>query len=191
MTPRRHRLPGRHGSLVHCLVLALLPSLGLAATVMRGPRHLPDGSPSSANPSNPKPANLPYLVAMGTPPLRFQPLPPPPDLITQPPAAAPPVPGGPLEEVAAVNRDSAIQLPPAPVTETPDLQTPPEEEKPIKAKPLRIIPDDAPREIRPEDVLRFFQFPGKPGTDTPPVSEPFTPPQPSTLPPSSATYRQT
>ncbi len=56
-------------------------------------------------------------------------------------------------------------------------------------KPVSILPDDTRQEIRPEEVLPFFQFPtGDNGTNT---GVPIIINQaPAAAPPSTATYRQ-
>ena len=58
-------------------------------------------------------------------------------------------------------------------------------------KPVPILPDDTRTEIKPEDVLPFFQFPN--GSDSTAVALPLTVPQQpaaNTVPTSTATYRQ-
>jgi hypothetical protein len=158
--------------------LALLPALASetaarervgTATVSLG-RHAPLGWPRFNS-------NRPYLAVVLPPPLRFEAPPPPVD--SHIPSAAPPNPGGPIEETATVNRDSvaptADPASPAPVVTTPPpLAAPPP--APLSLPPaVSVLPDDTPREVQAQDVLPYFQFPGSP------------PPLP---PPSSATYRR-
>jgi hypothetical protein len=59
---------------------------------------------------------------------------------------------------------------------------------PEESEPSPILPDDMRREVRPEDLLPFFQYPRNGGAviGVPVPAQPALP----TLPPSSATYRQ-
>ena len=146
-----------------------------------------------------------YLPVVGAPPLRFQEAMPPPDLVTRPPAAAPPTPAltrtessVALANAAAARSTSITETEPTPVAapvvaEKPaNKETPP---PPQKSAPP-ILRDDARPQVRPEDFLPYFQIPGAahhPSDVTvivPAPSVPAAPAAPGTLPPSSATYTQ-
>ena len=145
----------------------------------------------------------PYLPVTGAPPLRFQEVAPPPDLVTQPAAAAPPTPALTPTE-ASVAQANAAAARSATITESPEPVAPaPEsvEPAPIKATPATppakipaaILPDNARPSVRPEDFLPYFQIPGSaqnPADVTLLVPVPRSAPAPAPLPPSSATYTQ-
>jgi hypothetical protein len=132
--------------------------------------------------------DTPYLAMIGPAPLSFaigeRPLPPEPVLPTPPKT-----PGNPLD---------STQRTPIAVTDANASSTPsPSANNELNAtvtttseKPVSILPDDTRREIRAEDVLPFFQFPGAP--DSGALVVPFTTSSPrgTTAPPSSATYKQ-
>ncbi len=182
---------------MHWLSLLLLPAMapkGVDA-LPRTPRSDADGG---------KPA--PYLPVLGPMPLRFQEAVPPPDLVTRPPAAAPPQPALSTTEnsVAADNAAAAHSIPapshePAPVADskpvTREIASPNSATAPAKAAPPAILPDDAHPAVRPEDFLPYFQIPGsakQPGDATLLIpAARSAPAAPATLPPSSATYTQT
>jgi hypothetical protein len=107
-----------------------------------------------------------------------------------------------MEEIAATNAASAKPNTPAPANTgtmsdqhrtgavevapvLPDVAVRP---PPTKETPA-LLPDDVEHEIRPEEVLPFFQFPGSGGTT---IVVPGVPASPETtrLPVSSAVYRQ-
>ena len=60
--------------------------------------------------------------------------------------------------------------------------------RPDEGEPPLILPDDMRHDVRPEDLLPFFQYPRNGGAaiGIPGPAQPAMP----TLPPSSATYRQ-
>jgi len=139
---------------------------------------------------------IPYLPIVGAPPLRFQEVTPPADLVTRPAAAAPPVPALSLTESSVALANAAAAHSAAMATrapeETPAATVKPESKvteapaAPAKGAPA-ILPDDARPQVHPEDFLPYFQIPGatrQPG-DVTPVA-----PAPAPLPPSSATYTQ-
>ena len=125
-----------------------------------------------------------YLPLMGAAPLRFQalPTPPPPRPARVIPAEVKPVLESTLPPEVEPSQAAVNVAEPEP--ETPAVPTGP--------KPISILPDDTPRDLRAEDVLPFFQLPmdpgGGPGAS---VVVPFTPASPAgaTVPPSSATYQ--
>jgi hypothetical protein len=56
--------------------------------------------------------------------------------------------------------------------------------------PAALIPDDTQHEIRPEEILPFFQLPGAGGKTTIVVPAVPTSPEETRLPVSTAVYRQ-
>ncbi len=176
---------------LRCLSLLLVPAMALDEG-HAGIRLL-----SSLRP-NAEPA--PYLPLLGSPTLRVEEVLPPPDLVTRPAAAAPPVPAlTPTESsVAVANADAARSAAVAPERSasveskpiTPVLPPLP----PPRTTPPPILPDDIRPIVRPEDFLPYFQIPGsaKQAGDVT-ILTPGVPnaPAPAPLPPSSATYTQT
>lgn len=181
--------------LARLVSLALLPTLASEALAISTPQRL---APRPFEPDQPPcdqsvPGSQPYLAAGFVSGLRFQEAPVIPEVLVRPAAGAPPRPGGPIEDVAAVNRDSIAppevepaaradapaglprEEPPPPASNNPPVPPAPTQELPI-------LPDELQREVHPEDVLPFFLFPR--GQSAPGV------PAPGTVPPSSATYRQ-
>lgn len=148
----------------------------------------------------------PYLVALGSPPLRFQEPAPPPDLTTRLAAGAPPQPSA-----DSASSESAPPANPAASGSQPNSTTPSApptasslaidsasttlttDEAPVPARtPLPILPDELRPQARPEDFLPFFQIPvSRPGDVNVVVPVPRAPAAPAALPPSSATYTQT
>ena len=178
--------------LSRCLSLALLPALASEAHALsHAPRKNPVRS-ASATASSSKSNGTPYLAALAPLPLRF----------ARPglePAAEPPAP-----PVAKTPEPAAIEpqepqkpagppadIPTSPAIEQPVAQLPHEEPDPVVPPPLPILPDDTKRELRAEDVLLYFRFPGENGPRGA-VAVPVSPTQPQSapLPPSSATYEQ-
>ena len=134
-----------------------------------------------------------YLAMLGPTPIRFaegQPQLPP-----EPVPPTLPTPKQPTLATESAKTPAAVTDPvPAPLAVT---ITTPENTNPMTGtlpssnlKPVSILPDDTKREIRAEDVLPFFQFPGAPESGA--VAVPFTTSQPrgTTAPPSSASYKQ-
>lgn len=181
---------------LHCLSLLLLPALTtenqFAATRQRAPVRSMDELQEMEP--------VPYLPYSGAPPLRFQKLAPPPDLVTHPPAGAPPRPSAANEvELATVKaavsitNSSAARDGADPKSADPKAATPAPEAKPVKPTPAPILPDDTRAPVRPEDFLPFFQLPGaatQNGDVTLVVPAARGAPAPAPLPPSSATYTQ-
>jgi len=132
--------------------------------------------------------DTPYLTMIGPAPLSFasgeRPLPPEPVLPTPP-------------KTPSKAADSTQKIPVAATDSTASSTPNSSENTDLNAtvtttseKPVSILPDDTRREIRAEDVLPFFQFPGAP--DAGAMVVPFTTSSPrgTTAPPSSATYKQ-
>lgn len=184
------------GQALPCLALLLLPLLTAAQGWAR-----PALSPRTAFSAKP------YLVALGSPPLRFEEPAPPPDLVTRPPASAPPQPA--LDQPSAVSDAPALATdtsspvtvpaslaaaasqPVDPIAEPldePDT-TLPDDSEPART-PAPILRDDIRPQTRPEDFLPFFRIPAPGGDATVIVPTPRTP-SGTPLPPSSATYTQT
>ncbi len=176
---------------LHCLSLILLPALATD-----GVQALPHPGQSESGRSR-HAAPIPYLPVMGAPPLRFQEVLPPPDPVTRPVAAAPPVPAlTPTESSVALANAAAARS--ATIVEASDAvpvktETVSAASKPVApAKlPPAILPDSIRPTVRPEDFLPYFQVPGMPQAsgDIMP-SAPKSVPEPARLPPSAATYRQ-
>ncbi len=193
-----HREPS-HGSTggrraLHCLAL-ILPFLApkplSAALRLQDGLGLPSGCPEHEPNA--------YLPVLGAPPLRFAEVAPPPDLVSRPPAAAPPQPALSMTEssVALANAAAAQSTvvhsaPPfAPNSARAESASPDKSDKPA---PTPILPDEIHPQVRPEDFLPFFQIPGSatgPRDVTVVVPVPRTPAAPATLAPSSATYTET
>ncbi len=184
MISRNHSLMARIGQLVRYLSLVLLPALTSEAD-QRGLQHR--GHTVSPSPSQQMPPtaqvparSLSYLAVVGAPPLRINPTPTPPvyDLDPLPPGLDVPMPSN--EHSATTISDSrSPALPLAPRGTPQDKPNQPTEAD----EPPPILPDDLRREVRPEDVVPFFQYPrGR----IPAPGQPATP----QLPPSSATYQQ-
>lgn len=150
-----------------------------------------------------------YLVAIGSPPLRFEEPAPPPDLVTRPPAAAPPQPtaGANASDSAPLAPDTAALAatsPDAPAAaaiagtspidnvlvepDDPALDTIDDVPEPVRTPPP-ILRDDLRPQTRPEDFLPYFQIPA-PGTDATVIVPAPRTPTGTPLPPSSATYTQ-
>jgi hypothetical protein len=178
---------------LHCLSLLLLPALAPKAAHSL-PRSRPAPGPALESPG---PDAVPYLPALGALPLRFQRATPPPDLVTQPAAGAPPVPSLTLTEstVAQANAAAAQSTAVTARSEKPPADTNPKPTPPpAKPAPSSILPDDTRPAVRPEDFLPFFQIPGTakaPGDVNVVVPASFSAPTAAPLPPSSATYTQT
>ena len=129
--------------------------------------------------------DAPYLAMIGPAPLSFgsgeRALPPEPVLPTPP-------------KSPVVAADSGVKPPGASTERTATSSQVSPEEGGVNAtittteKPVSILPDDMRREIRPEDVLPFFQFPGAPDGGALIVPPTTAAPRPATAPPSSATY---
>lgn len=185
------------GQALPCLALLLLPLL----TAAQGwARPAVSAKPSSARS---------YLVAIGSPPLRFEEPAPPPDLVTRPPAAAPPQPtaGGNASDSTPLALDTAALAatsPEVPATgsivgtspidnidvdsDDSALDTIDDAPEPVRTPPP-ILRDDLRPQTRPEDFLPFFQIPA-PGTDATVIVPAPRTPTGRPLPPSSATYTQ-
>ena len=193
-------LPGGVRRALHCLTALLLQALAPDVAIAL-PRIRPPGSGPDLRNAEP----LPYLPRLNAPPLRFQEATPPPDLVTRPPAAAPPTPALSLTETSVAQANAAAAHttgagPPAGDTSTkPDSGPPPNPApaaspaQPPAKPPVSILPDSVRPTVRPEDFLPYFQIPGSvraPADVTLGVPAAPSAPAPATLPPSSATYRQ-
>ncbi len=155
----------------------LLPAL--ASKVSTQATSLPLPGPA---PLVPEQSDRPYLALVGPPPLRFEDLLPPPDLSTHPAAGAPPKVSEAEETVAkAVMKAASIASAPTRPTTAKAAPAASAAKVPTVAP---ILSDDVPAQVRPEDFLPYFQFPGSSGgADSAPTA-------PRSIPPSSATYTQ-
>ena len=191
MTSRTHTLLTGLGRFVRCLTLVLLPALVAEGGQAGSAGRDPVGAPPESSPESPYPYSMPYLAVVGPPPMRFREPPAPPSFELEPVAAGP----AQLEEImpvspAAVGERVGSSSPMAASSKSSSPNSPSSSaaaaaKRPEETEPSSILPDDMRREVRPEDLLPYFQYPrnggGVPGVPVPP--------QP-TLPPSSATYRQ-
>lgn len=178
------------GQAVSCLALLLLLMVAVARAWSRPSLPGQDALTYSK----------PYLVALGAPPLRFEEPAPPPDLVTRPPSAAPPL-ALPAKHEAAADVVAAAPAAPAAIsTAAPAAGSAHEsaaasESTDASAAPRTpppILPDETRPQVHPEDFLPFFQIPASQSGDlNVVVPVPRAPATPATLPPSSATYTQT
>lgn len=198
MTFRLHTLLDGFSTIVRYLSLALLPALisegGQSTMTHRGPiarLQEPEGK------GVPKvPDSRPYLVVMAPPSLRFRPAPRPPQFDLEPAAAGPAeldtlsdfMSQGTQQPQASSGPETAL-LPAGDTTRPLPAQKPKEEDGPADSIPPAILPDDLRREVRPEDLVPFFQFPRGGPTMGSGAAVPPQPALPPTQPPSSATYR--
>jgi hypothetical protein len=184
--------PKGPGRTFPCLALLLLPLLS--------------GVSASARPLLPVQAGLthpkPYLVALGSPSLRFQDPAPAAGLATRPPKPGAPRPSAP--DVSAENLASSLaplsELPSPSSTDSPISNSldgnDPSATESSSSTPTRtprpILPDEMRPQARPEDFLPFFQIPAAQSGDVSVfVPVPRAPAAPASLPLSSATYTQT
>lgn len=181
-------------------VFLLALALGSEATPLAGPMLPRTGlpAPPPARSNSERDASSPYLLAVGPPPLRFAQALPPPDLSTCPSPAAPPLPAV-AEEIASTNAASArsfaavrggeIAKPDQRQAMSAEAAREAPSKAPEKKETPALLPDDTQREIRPEEILPYFQFPGSGGgTIVVPANSPS--PESTRLPVSSAVYRE-
>lgn len=183
-------LPAGVRRALRCLSLLLVPALTLDEG-LAGPRLRSTIRPHSDS--------IPYLPVLGSPQMRIEEAPPPPDLVTRPAAAAPPVPAlSPAETTVAVsNADAAMPSPAVPEIPGLDSKSSPAAtlpSAPAGKTPPPILPDSTRPVIHPEDFIPYFQIPGTAKqlsdvTILAPAGQ--SAPAPAPLPPSSATYTQT
>jgi hypothetical protein len=141
-------------------------------------------------PAAPEPT--PYLATVGSPSLRFLEALPPPDLVTRPPASAPPQPSAtaesPKPDVVPFNPPAATTAAASPAASS--HGTPAAEPTDDKS-PAPILTDELRPRVHPEDFIPYFQIPAaRPGDPTVIVPVPRSAAAPAPLPPSSATYTQ-
>jgi len=155
----------------------LLPALASKVSTQATSLPLPLDGPT---PLVPEESDRPYLAFVGPPPLRFEDLLPPPDLSTHPAAGAPPKVAE-REEAAAHAAAKAASVASTPVRPILAKAAPAAAPRGPTVPP--ILPDDVPAQVRPEDFLPYFQFPGAGSADSASTA-------PRSIPPSSATYTQ-
>jgi len=166
-----------------CLLFALLPIGAISATSV---------APEESEFLN----SRPYLLAVGSPALRFAEATPPPDLTVRPPVSGPPSPTEDHPIIGADPAKSDLSVTAPATTPTVISALPESAAEPVKAAPAKvpppILPDDTRPKVRAEDFLPFFQFPaaGNANGDVTVVAPVPNAPAPAPLPPSSATYRQ-
>ena len=179
-------LPAGLRRALRCLSLLLIPAMALDEG------HAGIRLRSTIRPMK---ESTPYLPVLGSPSLRVEEVLPPPDLVTRPAAAAPPVPAlTPAESsVAVANADaarSAAVTPEEPAPAAVKAVPPP---APPRKTPPPILPDDVRPVVHPEDFLPYFQIPGsakQPSDVTILTPGASSAPTPAPIPPSSATYTQ-
>jgi hypothetical protein len=170
-------LPAGMRRALRCLSLLIVPALALDES------HATPGERTGIR-VNAEP--IPYLPVLGSPSLRIEEAPPPPDLVTRPASAAPPVPAATPAEasVAAANinaaRSTTVATEEAPTESKAEPSAISPGPAPAAKTPPAILPDTTRPVIHPEDFLPYFQIPGSSSAPTP-----------GPLPPSSATYTQT
>ena len=191
--------PGGAARFLRGSVFLVVLVLGSEATPRAGPPLLRAGPllPQSTRPRPENDGSSPYLRVIAPPPLRFAQNPPP-DLSTRPAPTAPPLPAV-MEDIAASNAASARYVAPSrgsDGTGADQRQTTPAEANPTapvkapgKKETPALLPDDTQHEVRPEEILPFFQFPNSGGT-TIIVAPGPTSPESTRLPVSSAVYRE-
>lgn len=148
----------------------------------------------------PRPVSRPYVAQGRMPALRFMEAIPTAPVLLRPIASGPPVAASAPEEaeITLANNEAAASTPP--MTGEPAAQPAPIPEpakapgQPVPASsPQPILPDDTRRKLQSQDFLPLFRFPGT-GNNAEDVTVIVpgvpTPPAPSNLPPSSATYQQ-
>jgi hypothetical protein len=136
----------------------------------------------------------PYLRVVAAPPLRFDNPEPPPDLAARPPAGGPPKlpekdPAKPdviLPKPASATQSAGTTLTiESRVTVAPTAPTP--AGAPAAPASLPILPDDVHSQVRAEDFLPYFQYPGARSGRS---GEATAPPAAAAVPRSSATYTE-
>jgi hypothetical protein len=137
----------------------------------------------------------PYLRVVAAPPLRFDDPEPPPDLSARPPAGGPPK----LPEKDSAKPDVILPKPaPAAQSAASTLTieshvgvapvAPTATAAPAAPSSLPILPDDARSQVRAEDFLPYFQYPGAARSGRAGEASPSSSAPP--LPASSATYTE-
>jgi hypothetical protein len=131
----------------------------------------------------------PYLRVINSPPLRFEDLPPPPDLAVRPPASGPPKLPETEKDKDKTGPDVVLPKRVSPAKAAAAAAEAKANEihvaAPVVIPPPAILPDDVPSQVRPEDFLPYFQYPGmgrRARSDAPAAN----PPPPA----STATYNQ-
>lgn len=172
-----------------CLALLLL-------SLLSGARALAHQQPVIRAPA--LPAERPYLVALGAPPLRFQESGPAPGLAVRPPkpGAPPPEPADSAPALSEALAHSTSEYSPTMEhsrSESAEASINPESSPTPPVRTSRpILPDDVRPQARAEDFLPFFQIPvTQSGDINLVVPVPRAPAAASSLPLSSATYTQT
>lgn len=148
--------------------------------LQRIPSAIPDGGADSREAQS-----TPYLTVIAPPSLRFRDPPAPPSFELDP-----------MPMTAGLDETAFGSPPPIVAKEKPELaaadiskakkETVPQEKKAENQEIPAILPDDLRRDVRPEELLPFFQFP-RGGAMMPPGVP--SPAQAPVIPPSSATYR--
>lgn len=167
---------------------------------------IPAYAPTHSKPAGPRGTSesTPYLVALGSSPLRFREEAPTPIFAKPPAAAAPRIQADDANAVQAIAESNStaaasvrpdVILPAQKTTDELDEVAAPARANNPPPPPPAIIPDDTRPAVRPEDFLPFFQLPG---SGSAPADVRVIVPVPGNvptsairLPISSATYNQT
>jgi hypothetical protein len=192
MTLRSKTLRDSLVRIVHYISLAILPALAAEGSQMNFAQRRRSMQPGNTDGgSRPKATeSIPYLAVIAPPSLRFRDAPAPPMFELEPVATGPAsiddpgfVPNAPQAAKDQVDHSVPIQVGPKNEVVA-EISKKSEETDTTPA----ILPDDLRRDVRPEDILPFFQFPRGGAMIGVGVPVPAQPPAP-TMPPSSATYR--
>lgn len=195
MTLRSHSLLGGTGRVVRALSFALLPVLTMEGGQYDMFRHGPGAVPAPTSRKDTPPpkedtASRPYLAVIAPPSLRFRDIPAPPPFDLEPTAGGPAYledQPQPAPRLTAQPAKDKVILTPEDLAREHGTPLPASSEKRVEKQDIpAILPDDLRREVRPEDLLPFFQFPRGSGMIETNVPVPPAPQQQ----PSSATYRQ-
>jgi len=181
---------------LNCLLLVLLP-----VTAIDNANALTRIRPPGSGPELHNAGAIPYLSTIGAAPLHFRSPP-------LPPAPATPLHATPAPIVRDASEDATIMVkdettPSNALASSNPAIGPTKEERPASQDPIPgqskgpqpILRDSLAPTIRAEDFLPFFQIPGS-GRELGDVMllgpvPPAAPAAPTSIPPSSATYRQT
>lgn len=181
---------------LNCLLLVLLP-VTATDNAFALTRIRPPGSGAELHNAG----AIPYLSTVGAPPLHFRSPPLLPAPSTPLHASPAPIIRDASEDATILTKDDAAQsnsLASSNPVASPSKDELPNLREPIPGQtngPQPILRDSLAPTIRAEDFLPFFQVPGS-GRESADVTllvpvPPAAPAAPTTIPPSSATYRQT
>lgn len=189
MTIFSRRMPEGFRRLAGMLSLVFLPALGSeGVAAVNRPPGVPQRARTEDEQLTEREGSRPYLTVASAPALRVREPTPAPIYDIEPAPAGPSY----LDENSlppapqvAKDRMEGAQMGAAKSPGQQDRQRRRQEEEEVPT----ILPDDLRKDVRPEDVIPFFQFPGSSGPPSVSLPVPGQPPAPAQIP-SSATYRQ-